>query len=50
MTPHAHILIVLYNKKIEESESVDSLLNSEVSSVDLHIHNNGPCKVELSED
>ncbi|MCW9448034.1 glycosyltransferase family 2 protein [Klebsiella michiganensis] len=43
------ILIVLYNKKIEDSTTINSLLNSNTRNLSVIIHNNGPCNVTLTD-
>ena len=41
-------LIVLYNKVIEESTTVKTLLESDIADAKIIIHNNGPAEVSLS--
>ena len=43
------VLIVLFNKKPEDSTTLVSLLNSEINKIKLVIHNNGPEVVTLPE-
>lgn len=43
------IIVVLYNKKIEESETLNSLLEFECSGSKIIIHNNGPEEIVVTD-
>ncbi|MEF3090115.1 glycosyltransferase family 2 protein [Raoultella scottii] len=43
-------VIVLYDKKVNDSTTIKSLLLSGISDVTVVIHNNGPQKIELDSD
>lgn len=43
------MLIVVYNKKIEESATINSILASSAKNMDIIIHNNGPCCVTIDD-
>ncbi|CAI0883319.1 glycosyltransferase family protein [Serratia entomophila] len=42
------ILVVLYNKKLEESKTLKSLLSYEILNAELFIANNGPSNIEVA--
>ncbi|CAI0760708.1 Uncharacterised protein [Serratia entomophila] len=44
------ILIVLYNKKLNESKTLKSLLSYKISNAELFIANNGPKNLEVGDD
>ncbi|WP_146005496.1 glycosyltransferase family 2 protein [Erwinia sp. B116] len=48
--PTTVLLIVLFNKKPEDSTTLLSLLNCEINNIKIVIHNNGPELVVLSEN
>nr|WP_314420589.1 glycosyl transferase [uncultured Erwinia sp.] len=39
------LLVVIYNKEIQESETINSLLSSEIHNIKIIIHNNGPKEI-----
>lgn len=44
------IVVVLYNKKIDESKTLQSLIEHNLSSVSIKIINNGPEIIEMDGD
>ncbi|CAI1121558.1 glycosyltransferase family 2 protein [Serratia entomophila] len=44
------ILVVLYNKKLEESKTLKSLLSFDILNAELFIANNGPSSIEITND
>lgn len=44
------ILIVLYGKKVIESETITSLLKTSINNIHICIHNNGPGKISIENE
>lgn len=44
------LLVVIFNKKITDSETISSLLKTDIEAIDLHIHNNGPTEIVIENE